>query len=86
MYKVYHSQLSTKLQNKFELSKDGHYSLRNKNKFKIRFVRTTLKHKCLSIYGVKLFNALPYEISSASTLSRFKSILKSYLISQYNEM
>ena len=63
MYKAYHFQLTSKLQSKFEFSKDNNYLLRSKSKFKIKYVRTTLKHKCLSIYGVKLFNALPKEIS-----------------------
>ena len=71
MFKAYHSQLPINMQNNFELSHVGQYSLRNRNKFKIRFVRTTLKHNCLSIYGVKLFHSLPYDITSIPTLSRF---------------
>ena len=83
MYKAYHSQLPETMQKNFELTNTGKYSLRNINKFKIRFVRTTLKHNCLSIHGVKLFNSLPHEISSIPTLLRFKKKYKHHLISQY---
>ena len=83
MYKAYHFALPVKMQSKFESADSSHYSLRHKNKFKIKFVRTTLKHNCLSVNGIKLFNSLPDNISSTPTLLGFKKKYKCYLMSQY---
>ena len=44
------------------------YSLRNNSKFKLLRARTTVKSFCLCIYGVKFFNNLPENITSAKKI------------------
>ena len=79
MYKAYHFKLPENMLSKFEFANAGYYSLRNKNKFKVKFARTTLKHNCLSSKGIKLFNSIPDQISSIPTLLGFKKKYKIHI-------
>ena len=87
MFKAKKVQLPSNLQNKFELTNSDCYTLRSYSKFKMKIVRTTLKHKCISVYGVKLFNSLPNNLTSipniSSNISSFKTKYKDSLIAQY---
>jgi hypothetical protein len=83
MFKAFSLQLPCNLQRKFELAKYENYTLRSLNKFKIKYTKTALKAKSISIYGVKIFNALPKEISNITVFAIFKKKYKSQLISQY---
>ena len=74
MFKAMKAQLPGNLQNKFELTNSECYTLRSYNKFKVKFARTTtLKHKCISVYGVKLYNSLPKNLTSIPNISSFKT-------------
>ena len=54
-------------------------------KFFVVFARTKLKSKCISIYGVKLWNNLSSDISGIKPFQKFKSVLKRYIIESYKE-
>ena len=43
-------------------------------------MRTSLKYKCVSVYGVKLWNGLNDELSSISSVFKFKVMLKKILL------
>ena len=49
-------------------------------KFNYKHVRTNLKYKCVSVYGVKLWNVLNDELSSISSICKFKVMLKTILL------
>ena len=83
VFKAFSLQLPCNLQSKFELIKYDNYTLRSYNKFKMKYAKTSLKAKSISVYGVKIFNALPKEISRLSVFSIFKRKYKALLISQY---
>ena len=51
-----------------------------KSKFNHKYVRTSLKYKCVSVYGVKLWNGLNDELSSISSVFKFKVMLKKILL------
>jgi hypothetical protein len=80
MYKAYHLQLPVNLQALFNFSKDlNSYTLRNNDTFHVNYARTSIKCKCISIYGVKLFNSLPKSLTSAKTVIIFKIRYKKHL-------
>ena len=59
------------------------YSTRQKHKFAVKYARTSIKSKCLSVYGVKLWNKVPSSISLDSSFLSFKRNYKSYLLCEY---
>ena len=71
MYKAFHFELPINLQNIFIIDKSIYYDTRSKFNFKLRYVRTKLKPMCVSVLGVKLWNALDDKV---------KSIQKSFFI------
>ena len=58
-------------------------STRQKHKFAVKYARTSIKSKCLSVYGVKLWNKVPSSISLDSSFLSFKRNYKSYLLCEY---
>jgi len=72
------------LQNLFALvsEEDGH---RRQYYFKTPFARTTLKQMCLSIYGVKLWNTLDYELKCYKNVCKFKNLCKKKIQECYKE-
>lgn len=81
LYKAYHNSLPMNLQKYFEVNSTTQiYVTRSKDKFKIKYVRTSLRSKMLSVSGPKLWNTLPKSISSAHSMPLFKALLKRHLI------
>ena len=60
------------------------YNTRSRNTFIVRYSRTNLKAMCISVWGVKLWNALPVNIKEIRSLHTFKIKVKAYLLSYYN--
>ena len=76
MFKARINKLPVKVQEKFSLNINTNYSLRSVNKFKVKYVRTALKAKTLSIYGVKIFNTISFDMNKATNVLRFKALFK----------
>ena len=84
MFKAYTNGLPKTLQSYFVLNSMGeNYYMRSTNKFKISYTRTSLKAKCVTVVGPKLWNELPKSITSLKTQNGFKRALKHYLVNQY---
>ena len=64
MYKAFHFELPINLQNMFIIDKSIYYDTRSKFNFRLRYVRTKLKSICVSLLGVKLWNALDDKVKS----------------------
>ena len=83
MFKLYYGKLPTLLQSRFKRSQNIH-NTRSRNTFIVRYSRTNLKAICISVWGVKLWNALPVYIKEIRSLYIFKIKAKAYLLSYYN--
>ena len=83
MFKLYYGKLPTLLQSRFKRSENIH-NTRSRNTFIVRYSRTNLKAMCISVWGVKLWNALPVNIKEIRSLYTFKIKVKTYLLSYYN--
>ena len=85
MFKARTKKLPLTVQEKFNLNVNANYSWRSVNKFKAKVVRTSLKAKTLSIYGVKIFNKIGFDINEATNLVRFEALFKKCLLEKYNQ-
>ena len=84
MFKLYYGKLPTLLQSRFTRSENIH-NTRSKNTFIVRYSQTNLKSMCISVCGIKLWNALPVNIKETRSLYTFKIKVKAYLLSCYND-
>lgn len=86
MYQAYHSMLPEKLQGFFQIrNAEGGYITRQSNKFNQKLVRTTLRTKCISIVGLKLWNNFPTDAPVSGSIRAFKTYYKSLLLQKYSE-
>ena len=85
MHKAKEGSLPNNIQLFFKLKQSTNVITRQEGKFYVVFARTKLKFKCISIYGVKLWNNLSSDISEIKPFHKFKSLLKKYMIESYNE-
>jgi hypothetical protein len=83
MHKAYNNLLPLNLQKCFSVDNVATFSTRRKNKFKINYVRTNMKAMCISIRGVKMWNALDFKLSSCSDIKLFKRDVKNYYFEKY---
>ena len=84
MYKAKYESLPSNIQQLFTNKQESlYYSTRQKHKFAVKYARTSIKSKCLSVYGVKLWNKVPSSISLDSSFLSFKRNYKSYLLCEY---
>ena len=87
MYKAYHNSLPLKVQTFFQIGNCiDFYSTRQQNKFRVNFVRTTMKANCLSVAGVRVWNELPQIIRSSYSMNAFKNEVKQYYINSYKSI
>ena len=82
MFKLFAGELPKLLQSRFLKYRNVH-NTRKKNTFVVLQARTTLMTMCLSVYGVKIWNALPEIMKQLQNIHIFKKQLKKYLISSY---
>ena len=82
MFKLFACELPKLLQSRFSKYRNVH-NTRKKNTFVALQARTTLMTMCLSVYGVKIWNALPEIMKQLQNIHIFKRKLKKYLIASY---
>ena len=82
MFRVRNNNVPVNIEKYFCL-KATRYGLRQSENFQVKFVRTTRKSQCLSVYGVKLFNKLDQSLKQTKTLTKFNFLLKRHFISKY---
>ena len=83
LFKAKHNSLPVNVQKLFSLNFDNIHITRQNNLFKVKYARTSLKAKCVSICGVKLWNSLPTDVSNCHSLMKFKKLLKSQYLACY---
>ena len=83
MYKAFHHILPSNIQCLFENKPQELHVTRQKNRFTVKYVRTTLKSKSVSVTGVKLWNNLNNSLISSITIHSFKRNVKNMLINKY---
>ena len=79
MFKAKRNLVPKNIQDLFQINENC-YCTRQYEKFNYKYVRTSLKYKCVSVYGVKLWNGLNDELSSISSICKFKVMLKTILL------
>ena len=85
VFKAYHNSLPKNLQAYFTLNRTvTSYDMRSRDKFQIKYARTSLKSKLVSIVGPKWWNQLPENIRLSSNVLTFKKRLKSVLVASYS--
>ena len=84
MYNANKQELPCNIQKLFTKDKSLHYRTRQLGKFNHKYARTELKRKCVSIYGVKIWNGLNKEVSKICCLYKFKKEVKKLLLQKYD--
>ena len=79
MYKVKHGSSPSGIQALFQINYVNKYFTMQFDKFYVIFARTTLKTKCVSIYGVKLWNSLDINFKNVHRTLLSKQIYKEIL-------
>uniref|UniRef100_A0A3B3IP09 Reverse transcriptase domain-containing protein n=1 Tax=Oryzias latipes TaxID=8090 RepID=A0A3B3IP09_ORYLA len=82
MFKARNRDLPEDLQKLFIFT-TGDENHRRKYDFKQQIARTTLKQKCLSIAGVKMWNSQENQLKSCQNIIKFKRMYKAKQISLY---
>ena len=83
MYRAFNNNLSKNIQDMFVLNTDVNYSVRQKNNFKTKYVRTTLKSMSVSSRGVKLWNKLDKKLAYTPDILTFKKCFKKGFLEEY---
>ena len=84
MYNANKQELPCNIQKLFTKDKSLHYRTRQLGKFNHKYARTELKRRCVSIYGVKIWNGLNKEVSKICCLYKFKKEVKKLLLQKYD--
>ena len=71
MFTLYYGKLPTLLESKFQRSQNIQNTC-NRNTFIVRYSRTNLKAMCISVWGVKIWNALPVKTKDIRNMYTFK--------------
>lgn len=85
MFKFLQSRLPPKFNNYFTFVSSVHsYSTRSSSAaFTIPFCHTSIRQTCIRYQGPLAWNKLPSDIKLSHSVSKFKDILKLYIIAQY---
>ena len=84
VHKAKQNLLPPNLQKRFMVyDENAKYTLRSLGKFKICYVRTTKKSKCISIEGIKIYNLLPTSVKSVVNTTLFKKRFKKEVFNVY---
>ena len=84
MYKANKKMLPLNIQRLFSVDEVTYYNTRQLKNMKQVYIRTTLKSKCISICGVKLWNSLKMDLRNSTSLPRFKKEYKKSLLQNYD--
>ena len=82
MSKAFHNLLPINIQNLFQIYINIRSS-RRKNMFSIKYSRTNLRRQCASNAGIRLWNALPDDITNICSIHLFKRHIKSSYLHCY---
>ena len=82
VYRAYIKSLPLNIQCFFE-DKEHNYSTRNKSKFAVKYARTNSKSMCVTIKGVKLWNAVDFNLQNCNTVYQFRKKYKRNLLLKY---
>ena len=84
MFRANSNSLPASIQCLFKL-REGKYNLRGLFIFETRTkVRTNIKARCISVWGVKEWNSLSNEFKSCTSQWKFKKALKTKIIQEYS--
>ena len=83
MYRAFNNNLPKNIQDMFVQNTDVNYSVRQKNNFKTKYVRTTLKSMSVSSRGVKLWNKLDKKLAYTPDILTFKKCFKKGFLEEY---
>ena len=83
MFKAKNIELPINLQELFGTKIDKRYVTRKQNNFIVQYSKSRVKSMCLSILGVKLWNALDDDLKECNPLVKFKKVLKSTYLDKY---
>ena len=73
MFKIYHNLMPANTISRFQLVRATHgHNTRQRNNFKRKYCRTTLKSMCLSTKGPKIWYSLHASIKECTNLCSFK--------------
>ena len=84
MYKANKKNLPLNIQRLFSVDEVTYYNTRQLKNMKQVYIRTTLKSKCISICGVKLWKSLKMDLRNSTSLPRFKKEYKKSLLQNYD--
>ena len=84
MYKYTNNQLPELFHNYFDLNSNIHtYPTRRSSDFHLENPKTILAQKSIRHHGPDVWNSLPNNIKQCLTLSNFKDLFKTYILSTY---
>ena len=86
MYYMYIAEkklLSLNILKKFSFQVSTNQNIRNRNKIRQKFARTTLKSMCISVHGIKLWNDLNENIKKCENVKLFVKYYKLEIINRY---
>ena len=87
MFKFSKSLLPVMFQDTFTYNRNIHsYPTRHSSDIHLSTPRTFLAHKTIRYHGPDVWNSLPDNIKHCASLFSFKSLMKKYLVSQYNSL
>ena len=85
MFKFSHDLLPALFHNTFQRNANIHsYPTRRSNDYHLENPKIILAHKSIKHHGPDVWNSLPDAVKQSCALYSFKSLLKTYLISQYD--
>ena len=85
MYKCTQNLLPL-FQNTFQFNRDIHsYPTRHRNDFHLNNPKLLVAHRFIRYHGPDVWNSLPVQIKSCTSLFAFKSLLKKHLLLQYDK-
>ena len=84
MYKAHKKCLPVNLQTNFNMILGLAYDTQQSKNIRQVFARTTQKANCISVYGVKLWNALQENIKTLQNIHIFKKLYKNEIFKKYS--
>ena len=84
LFKARNNLLPANIQNLFN-ERDRHYALRRELNFRQQKFRIGLKSRCVSVCGVKLWNALPEAQQRCKNVPLFKREFKRWIFDKYKK-
>ena len=83
MFKAKNVELPTNLQSLFAMKNINNYKTRNQSNFVVNYSRCKIKSSCLSIIGVRLWNAINNNLKQCDSVVKFKTQLKKSYVIEY---